>query len=726
MNTLLETARRYVGAGLSVLPVATDGSKSPASCIKTWTPYQKRFPTDTELSDWFKKPAGIAVIFGAVSGNAECLDFDEPGLFDEYEQLAEDNDLGDLLRRLPLVETPSGGRHLYFRCETPVGKNTPLARIEDEVSRETTGAKFRDGKYWKVRTRIETRGEGGYAVVPPSPAACHPDNRPYVLLRGSLTALPVLTDGERIALHRLASVFNAYQLPQPAEDKPKASRRDTEGLSPGDDFNARGDVLELLQRHGAQVSGRHGETVLIKRPGKSERGHSATWNHGNHGYLFMFTSNWFPFEPDRAYSAFAVYALLEHSGDFHAAARALYAAGYGDRTSFTAGIGDSLPTPPEPEEDAAPRTLEAWKKRGKRLANWKSACDDLFRWRAGDWWNAADVEWGGRFAFLEEKFGKGFGYQIPKFASVCKAFPADKRTPGVPFWVYQELAAQPDETRTIYLQRFQEGGLNREALRAELGTVPSKREPKGWLAVRQLLPSSLADELVTAIATEGSPVIVAKMRAALGLSPQFHEGTAAEEDYPPDWADTYGASDDAVSGRESVHETDAETADSLLKSAEYLPSNSSAGGRIGDTENLYETVLEGDREPEFLPMDEEDGLPPQAADPVSDSGHWNHLTPATDADLKPLVTALQNGELEGRQCYLRVYGASPMDKAVRERLDLLRRVSEGEPITIHAEGMTRKQLASVLRQWRAPDRPLPSPIIRILTEEGDTKCLPQD
>jgi len=46
--------------------------------------------------------------------------------------------------------------------------------------------------------------------------------------------------------------------------------------------------------------------------------------------LYVFSSNAAPFEPGKAYGPFAVYALLEHHGDFAAAARALRAEGYGD------------------------------------------------------------------------------------------------------------------------------------------------------------------------------------------------------------------------------------------------------------------------------------------------------------------------------------------------------------------------------------------------------------
>ena len=53
----------------------------------------------------------------------------------------------------------------------------------DEVD-ATTGEITR-----KKKTLIETRGEGGYALIPPSPPECHPAHREY-LLRLSAAGLP--------------------------------------------------------------------------------------------------------------------------------------------------------------------------------------------------------------------------------------------------------------------------------------------------------------------------------------------------------------------------------------------------------------------------------------------------------------------------------------------------------------------------------------------------------
>jgi len=97
---------------------------------------------------------------------------------------------------------------------------------------------------------------------------------------------------------------------------------------PGDDFNHRGDVRAVLQQFG-WVRTKGGQNEYWRRPGK-ESGTSATLKDR---VFYVFSSNAAPFEPNRAYSPFAVYTLLHHGGDFEQAARSLRELGFG---------GDSL------------------------------------------------------------------------------------------------------------------------------------------------------------------------------------------------------------------------------------------------------------------------------------------------------------------------------------------------------------------------------------------------
>jgi hypothetical protein len=131
------------------------------------------------------------------------------------------------------------------------------------------------------------------------------------------------------------------------------------GTRPGDDYNARGDWFELLSSHGWILSGSYQGEQYWKRPGKDERGWSATVNHAGLNLLYVFSSNAAPFESGRGYSLFSAYALLEHGGDFKAATKALAARGYA--LAMPARIRPPRPGKPatiRPERPGKPETIK--------------------------------------------------------------------------------------------------------------------------------------------------------------------------------------------------------------------------------------------------------------------------------------------------------------------------------------------------------------------------------
>jgi len=108
-----------------------------------------------------------------------------------------------------------------------------------------------------------------------------------------------------------------------------------DGSRPGDDFNRRVHWSEILEPHGwRRVFGR-GDEDFWRRPGKTE-GSSATTNYQGSNLFYCFTSST-EFDPETSYSKLAVYAILEHGGDFSAAARDLAHRGYGRRLILTTG-----------------------------------------------------------------------------------------------------------------------------------------------------------------------------------------------------------------------------------------------------------------------------------------------------------------------------------------------------------------------------------------------------
>jgi hypothetical protein len=261
-----------------------------------------------EIRRWFAPWSGadaVAVVTGAVSGGLSVLDFDAPALFEPWADAVRRQQPA-LLAHLPVVRTQSGGYHVYARRLGEIPGNRKLA-----VDPARPGGLY---------TLIETRGEGGYVLAPPSAG--------YTLLQGDLTAIPVLDDPAWALLLKAARSFSREPVMAPADPRSPACTSQSDGRRPGDDFNRRGDVTAVLERHGWRRVRQVREASYWRRPGK-RLGHSATYNYHDTRCFYVFTSNAPPFDPDRAYSPFAVFALLEYGGDYRAAASALRRQGYG-------------------------------------------------------------------------------------------------------------------------------------------------------------------------------------------------------------------------------------------------------------------------------------------------------------------------------------------------------------------------------------------------------------
>ncbi len=136
------------------------------------------------------------------------------------------------------------------------------------------------------------------------------------------------------------------------EGPPRAKGEDNSiGGRPGDDFNARADVLDILERHGWQVVREKGGMALLRRPGKVTE-YSGTFGYGGTRMFYCFTSSAPPFQAQTGYSPFGVYAELVHKGDYASAARRLRAEGYGEEprtsgSSPTKADGQGKNQPPE-------------------------------------------------------------------------------------------------------------------------------------------------------------------------------------------------------------------------------------------------------------------------------------------------------------------------------------------------------------------------------------------
>ena len=87
MSNVSKAALALFDAGITTIPIALDGSKRP---IGMWGEWIEGPPPRAQVDLMFKKACGIAVLCGPTSGGLECIDFDQPGYFENFADLLND------------------------------------------------------------------------------------------------------------------------------------------------------------------------------------------------------------------------------------------------------------------------------------------------------------------------------------------------------------------------------------------------------------------------------------------------------------------------------------------------------------------------------------------------------------------------------------------------------------------------------------------------------------
>lgn len=140
MNKFLEQALWYETQGISVIPLRP---KQKIPLVK-WSQYQKERATPEQIKKWWTDcpDANVGVVTGKVSGIA-VMDLDK--YKEGYSQEEADKYLPELLST-PIVTTPRGGQHLYFRNPDDEGLTINAGAVPS----------------------VDYRGDGGYVAAPPS------------------------------------------------------------------------------------------------------------------------------------------------------------------------------------------------------------------------------------------------------------------------------------------------------------------------------------------------------------------------------------------------------------------------------------------------------------------------------------------------------------------------------------------------------------------------------
>ncbi len=286
--------------GLSIIPVASN--KQP---FKSWAKYQREI---APISDWhshYKNQGTVGIITGKISGNLECIDIDikndpQKTIITEFANLI----LKDLLKRLIIQTTPSGGLHYIYRCpEAIIEKSQKLAlHSNGEVI-------------------LETRGEGGYFCT------SKVNNK---IMQGKFNLetleveIPVINVEERNFLLETARSLTRY-FPAVTGKTSKNGKPFTYSEPAINDFNDKYYILDLFTKHDWSIVKEDDEKVYLLRKGSSAQ-HSGYYFKTSKTFFCFSTST--EFKPEKPYNHFQVLQTLEGKEDYKTTLRLLPALGF--------------------------------------------------------------------------------------------------------------------------------------------------------------------------------------------------------------------------------------------------------------------------------------------------------------------------------------------------------------------------------------------------------------
>lgn len=300
--------------GISLIPVRdkdelnkygeTLVSKSPYG---SWKEFQNRQVNKDELWQLMEQrdTTAVGIVCGQVSGNLEVIDIDvkykagiDAILFKDILTF-----YPDLYHRLRIHKTPSTGYHIIYRVEGkhPVPGNLKLAgrmSTPEELEQQRIRGIKRPNKEVNF---LETRGEGGYILAPPSMGyQVHQD-----------VIIPVISWEERCSLIRLCESYTEIIKEQP---KPRPTKAEDTWYdeNPFEHYNRVVDPVELIESFGWKFSHKNNLFLWFTRPDK-QRGVSLSWNIERRIY-YVFTSST-ELQASRGYHAATLLAELKFAGN---------------------------------------------------------------------------------------------------------------------------------------------------------------------------------------------------------------------------------------------------------------------------------------------------------------------------------------------------------------------------------------------------------------------------
>lgn len=201
-------ARKLYDTGFTPWGVRHDGTKAPAAG-RPWQQIDDQPPWDDIAAMFGDADTGLGILTGKASGYLELLEFEgravAEGTYDEFCDRLIDAGLDEIWERIATGYTAisgGGGYHFMFRVDGACLANTKLA--QRPATPEELDAKPTE----RTKTLIETRGQGGFVIVPPSNGKVHPQGGSWKLSKGSFSRVATITVAQRDAIYAIAESFD--------------------------------------------------------------------------------------------------------------------------------------------------------------------------------------------------------------------------------------------------------------------------------------------------------------------------------------------------------------------------------------------------------------------------------------------------------------------------------------------------------------------------------------
>lgn len=305
------SVKEMLNDGLSIIPVRDkkQGNFAAKTPYKSWRESQTVKLSESilwqQMEDY--KTEAVAIVCGKVSGDLEVIDVDVKyrdgigaELFSEIKAIRP-----DLFDKLRVHKTPSGGYHILYRiADGEASGNQKLAgrpKTETELKCDIERGVKRPQKSVNF---IETRGESGYILAPPSlNYIVHFDN-----------PIPLISMSDRNDIISICKSFNA--IPVKAVFTTTKKESTAYDLTPWEDFNQNGDISEVLQLAGWEehkYNAHDRKSIYYIRPNSDSKAIHASF-HKDKRTFYVFTTQ-SELESEKAHTPTTLLLEFKFNGD---------------------------------------------------------------------------------------------------------------------------------------------------------------------------------------------------------------------------------------------------------------------------------------------------------------------------------------------------------------------------------------------------------------------------